>query len=263
MSSLSGIARLSIIPLRKESRHASEQVSQLLFGEHYKVLEMSEDKEWVKIELNFDQYQGWIAINQHTPITEEHFEKISWSDYKITTDVYSTILVGKRPVNIPMGSIIPISGNELFDMTEKLAFTGNSKVQSQKREPEFLINVAKKYINAPYLWGGKSPFGIDCSGLAQMVYKIAGYSLPRDTSQQIQTGIEVSFEDAQPGDLVFFENIHKKMDHVGIYLGDGKVIHASGIVRIDKLKTEGLFNADLQKLTHFNPRVFHILGIAV
>ncbi len=248
-----GICRLGIIPVRREASHKSEMVTQLVFGEHYSVLERSSDREWIRLENHYDKYHGWIPSNQHYSISGEYFEQINESDYKICCDLSSTILYRKSPVSIVMGSIIPISTNELFKMEEQLAFGGESKSLRQKREFEFLRQIAMKFLNAPYLWGGRTPFGVDCSGYMQMVFKISGYFLPRDSSYQANEGEKISdLEKTVPGDLAFFNN-DGRIDHVGLILDDQKIIHASGRVRIDRLTSEGILHSETGLITHHEP----------
>lgn len=159
-----------------------------------------------------------------------------------------------------MGSVLPIAHTELFDIEEQFAFNGESKSLGQRREYEFLRTVAYKYLNAPYLWGGKSPFGIDCSGFTQMVFKITGYKLRRDTTQQIIQGNEIDeLAEALPGDLVFFQNEHNQIVHVGILLDDQKIIHASGYVRVDFLDERGIFNESKNTHTHRMAKIKRIL----
>lgn len=245
-----GVCRLSLVAVRSEGSDKAELTTQLLFGEHYEVLSASKDKKWLKIRLYFDQYEGWIDARQHHSISKDHFDYINRADFKISTDVTTSILYNKIPLPILMGSIIPISGSELFRMEEQFAFNGESKSLGQKRDFEFLKITAKKYLNAPYLWGGKSPFGIDCSGFVQMVFKINGYKLLRDSAQQAKQGKAISFQEMLPGDLVFFKNKENQIVHVGIFLGDDKIIHASGKVRIDHLNEEGILHADSRVYTH-------------
>lgn len=199
-----GVCRLSMVSIRSESSDKAEIVTQLLFGEHYEVILESKDKKWLRIRNYFDQYEGWMDAKQHHSITKEYFDYINRADFKITTDITTSILYNKNPIPIVMGSVIPISGAELFKMEDQFAFNGESKSMGQKRDVEFLKLTSQKYLNAPYQWGGKSPFGIDCSGLTQMVFKINGHKLQRDTSQQAKQGKPVEYKDAQPGDLVFF-----------------------------------------------------------
>ncbi len=246
-----GVCRLSIVPVRKEPDDRSEQVTQLLFGDHYEVLESHTSGKWLRIRIYADQYEGWIAHNQLYRISSEFFEYINRAELKITTDLTSSLLFNKAPVMIVIGSIIPIGSAELFRMEEQFAFNGESKNIGQKRDFEFLRAIAMKYLNAPYQWGGKSPFGIDCSGFVQMVFRITGFSLPRDSGQQAQQGRPVpSFDESQPGDLVFFQNEKEQINHVGIRLTDSKIIHASGRVRIDDLSAEGIVHQTKKTVTH-------------
>ena len=245
-----GIARLSIIPVRAEASDKSELVTQLLFGDHYTITGISENKKWIRIQIYFDQYEGWVDAIQHHQISEDYFNQINNSDYKICTETASTILFNKHQTNIVMGSILPIATNEIFKVEEQLAFNGEAKSLSSKRDFEFLKQTAKKYLNAPYLWGGRSPFGIDCSGFTQIVFRICGYLLPRDASQQVKKGEKVSIEDRKEGDLVFFNNDDGKIVHVGILLEKDEIIHASGKVRIDTLNDKGILNNESQRITH-------------
>lgn len=256
-----GVCRLSIVPVRADTSDKSEQLTQLLFGDHYEVTGQSKDRKWLRIKINFDQYEGWIDASQHHTILREYFEYLNRAEFKITTDVTASILYNKSPQIILMGSMIPISSSELFKMEEQFAFNGEAKNLGQKREFEFLKNTAIKYLNAPYLWGGKSPFGIDCSGFAQMVFKICGYRLFRDSSQQANHGKLVkSVDQGKPGDLVFFKNADDKVNHVGILLDDDRIIHASGRVRIDHLNEEGILNLETKIYTHQFAHIRRILS---
>jgi gamma-D-glutamyl-L-lysine dipeptidyl-peptidase len=246
-----GVCRLSIVPVRAEPSHQSEQTTQLLFGDHFEVVDTHADGRWLKICTYLDQYEGWIAKNQFYEISAEFFEYINRAELKITLDVTSSILFNKSPVVILLGSIIPISGSELFRMEEQFAFNGESKTIGLKRDFEYLQAVAYKYLNAPYQWGGKSPFGIDCSGFTQMVFRICGYQLNRDAWQQASQGKTVNGIDAsRPGDLAFFRKDDGRIDHVGILLSGNRIIHASGRVRIDTLTEKGIVQADSKALTH-------------
>ncbi len=245
-----GICRLSIVPIRIKPTDVSEMISQLLFGESFKILEISEDKKWWKIENDFDNYQGWIDRKQGKEIDEGYYHQIQSLEYKISIDTVSSILYKKKLLNIVIGSVLPITSAELFEMQEQFAFNGESKNMGKKAGFETLKKIALKYINAPYLWGGKTPFGIDCSGFTQQVYKIVGYTLKRDSHQQYMQGKKVKFKDAIPGDIAFFSNDQEKIIHVGILLEEQKIIHASGKVRIDNLDEKGIFNEELNEYTH-------------
>jgi hypothetical protein len=246
-----GICRLSIVPVRHNASDKSEMVTQLLFGDHYTVNEISKDKKWFKITIEFDNYQGWIDVKQHTGITEEYFEHLNNTEFKIATDITSTILYKKQLIQIVIGSILPISSYELFEVSEQFAFNGASKNMGQKQGYEYLKQIATSYLNTPYLWGGKTPFGIDCSGFTQQIFKLCGYKLKRDSSQQFLIGEKIdALEDAKPGDLAFFENDNNKINHVGIIMEERGIIHASGFVRKDILDKKGIYNKELSAYTH-------------
>ena len=114
-----------------------------------------------------------------------------------------------------------------------------------------IVNTGLLYLNTPYLWGGKTPFGIDCSGFTQMVYKLNGFNILRDASQQASQGDALSFiEESSPGDLAFFDNNEGDIIHVGIIMENHRIIHAHGKVRIDLLDHSGIYNVDTQKHSH-------------
>lgn len=246
-----GVCRLSLVAVRAEASDKAELVTQLLFGDHYEVKRTTPDHKWVHIQIAFDQYEGWIDMKQHHAITKEHFDYMNRAELKISTDISTSILYNKVPLAILMGSIIPISSTELFKMEEQFAFNGEAKNLGQKREFEFLRTTANRYLNAPYLWGGKSPFGIDCSGFTQMVFKICGYSLARDAKQQATQGKAIrNISETKPGDLAFFKNEVGLIVHVGIVYANAQIIHASGRVRIDGLTEEGIIQSESGQLSH-------------
>jgi hypothetical protein len=245
-----GVCRLSVVPVLNEPG-ISIQNSQLLFGDAYEVLERSKDKHWLRIRINFDGTEGWIDLRHHHSIPQEYFAQIINADFKITTDVVATILYKKSPLSILLGSIVPISTSELFKIDEQLAFNGNAKAISQKREEEFVKSIALKYLNAPEATGGKNPFGICSPGLIQMVFKISGYTLPWGLNQLSSCGKKVKdTSSTKPGDLAFFKDKSGKLIHAGIVLEENKIIHAFGQVRIDLLNDEGILNSDTKIYTH-------------
>jgi len=245
-----GICRLSIVPVRSNAADSAEMISQLLFGEHYRVLKKSDDSKWCRIQNAYDGYEGWIDIKQHNEISEAYFSQISDSEYKIATDLFARMLYNKQVIHVVLGSVLPLLNNPLFQIEEQLAFNGEAKSLHQKWDVDQLVSLSKKYLNTPYLWGGRSPFGIDCSGFTQVVFRVAGYKLARDSKDQIGQGREVKLSEALPGDLAFFTNNAGKMNHVGLVLKDSEVIHASGKVRIDRLDEQGIFNEELNICTH-------------
>jgi gamma-D-glutamyl-L-lysine dipeptidyl-peptidase len=258
---LFGVCRLNIVPLRSEPSDKAELVTQLLFGDHYEVLESTTDHKWLKVRIYADHYEGWIDRKQHHEIGKEYFDYLNRAEFKITTDVLSSILFNRNPLMIVIGSVIPISSSELFRMEDQYAFNGEAKNIGQKREFEFIQTIAMKYLNAPYLWGGKTPFGIDCSGFCQMVFRIGGYSLLRDASQQANQGKVVpALVSAMPGDLAFFKNAEGRIVHVGIILPEQKIIHASGRVRIDRITEDGIYAMDSLERSHQLAHIRRILA---
>ena len=114
-----------------------------------------------------------------------------------------------------------------------------------------MLEFAMRFLRAPYLWGGRTPVGIDCSGFTQLIYKSIGIQIPRDASQQVELGQPLDFaSEGQIGDLAFFQNEEGRIVHVGMVCAPGKIIHASGQVRIDKLDDTGIFNCDTGKYSH-------------
>jgi cell wall-associated NlpC family hydrolase len=256
-----GVCRLAIVTVRKDADQKSEPVTQLLFGDHYEVTEMSKDQKWLHIIVNADDTSGWIDKLQHHTISHEYHQQIGLANFKITTDVASTILYKKSQLTIVMGSIVPISGSELFKMEEQFAFNGEAKSIGQRRDFEYLRSIAGKYLNAPHLHGGKSPFGIDAPGYTQMSFRLTGYQLPRDAAQQAITGKAIAnLSEAQPGDLAFFAGKDGKPNHTGIVLDEQKIIHCSGRVRIDYLMEEGILAAETKIYTHTLAGIRRVLG---
>lgn len=238
-----GVCRLSVVAVRQAPEHQAPLVTQLLFGDHYEVLNVPDQKYWIYIRMHFDKIEGWIDATQHHGITQEYFEQINHANFKITTDLTCNILYKKSPLTILIGSIVPISNSELFKMEEQFAFNGEAKSLGQKREVEFLKTIAMKYLNAPALEGGRTPFGIDASGFIQMVYKIAGYALPRQLKQLQLAGEEVPWQDAQPGDIVLWTDYTLELK-AGILLDDHKLINVNGQVRIDAWEERITLNPD-------------------
>ncbi|MDV7188479.1 C40 family peptidase [Lutibacter sp. TH_r2] len=246
---LYGICNLSIIPLRIEPDDTTEMVSQILFGEYFKVLEKR--KNWSKIRLAFDNYEGWIDNKQYEEINEELYFEINTSKKVISGEVIDFATDERHNFfTIPIGSNLPFYNNGKLKINKTL-FNYEGLTISNNLPKEQLIEMAYKFINTPYLWGGKTPFGIDCSGFTQLVYKLCGYNLLRDASQQATQGDVLSFiEESEPGDLAFFDNSEGEITHVGIILKDNHIIHAHGKVRIDRLDHSGIFNIDSQRHSH-------------
>ncbi|WP_111682861.1 C40 family peptidase [Winogradskyella tangerina] len=237
-----GICNLGIVPIRLEASDKTEMVTQALYGDLFKVLEQR--KKWSRIRFAYDNYEGWIDNKQYLEIEKEDYDQLSKAGLNLSKDLVEFVTDETSSLYpIPLGS--DLNGIDLL----KHKFEGNAlKAKSPKSN---LISTAFLYLNAPYLWGGKTPFGIDCSGFTQMVYKLNGCMLNRDASEQATQGLALSFiEESEPGDLAFFDNSEGDIIHVGIIMADNHIIHAHGKVRIDRLDHSGIYNADTRSHTH-------------
>ncbi|WP_299126894.1 C40 family peptidase [uncultured Winogradskyella sp.] len=237
-----GICNLGIVPIRLEPSDTSEMVTQSLYGDCFKVLEQR--KKWSRIRFAFDKYEGWIDNKQYIEVNHDVYKTHVDLGLNLASDLVEYVSdTSNQLYPIPIGSNL-----NCID-TFNHRFDGN-RITS-KRSKSHLISTAFLYLNAPYLWGGKTPFGIDCSGFTQMVYKLNGYVLLRDASQQASQGSALSFiEESEPGDLAFFDNSDGQIIHVGIIMEDNYIIHAHGKVRIDRLDHSGIYNVERNTHTH-------------
>ncbi len=243
-----GICILNSIPLRIEASDPSEMVSQVLFGEHFTILETK--KQWFYIKLAYDGYRGWIDSKQVEEISEEYFNDLQNSPLFILNELVNYANTKEQLIPLSIGAIFPNYSNNKFSINDN-SYAIEGDVKEVKLSKELLVETAFMYLNAPYLWGGKTPFGIDCSGFTQMVYKINGFKLFRDASQQAKQGEVLSFiEESEPGDLAFFDNNEGAITHVGIILNNNYIIHASGKVRLDRLDQSGIYNEETKRHTH-------------
>jgi len=256
-----GISKLSAIPMRSDPSDAAEMVNQLIFGETYDVLEQR--KKWIRIRLHHDRYEGWIDRKQASFMDDAQAEAQKKTPIFIASDLIE--LVSRKDGGsffpIFLGSYLPgLDAEHNFTLADEV-FHYNGPTLSKKQSREQLIETAFLYLNAPYLWGGRTPAGIDCSGFTQMVYRLAGHSIPRDAWQQAELGETLSFiEESEPGDLAFFDNNEGRIVHVGIILQDNYILHASGKVRLDRLDQSGIFNAEERGHTHKLRVIKKIIG---
>ena len=247
-----GISNLSIIPMRVEPNERAEMVNQVLFGEIFEVLRVKQD--WANIRLEYDNYMGWVDLKMITSISRRLFNIIKGKNKNYTQNIVTLVKNSKekKQINILTGSVLPFfNGKRSFRIKDKkFAIKGSLKIKDLKIRDK-IISDAKEFLEAPYLWGGRTAFGIDCSGFSQIVYKINGLVIPRDASRQVKIGVSTNFlSDSKPGDLAFFDNNDGSIIHVGILLGDNRIIHASGKVRIDKIDHNGIYNVDKYQYTH-------------
>lgn len=243
-----------VVPMRAGPSDKEEMISQLVFGETMMILE--KQQKWSFVELTSDGYRGWVSGSMIINIDEGLSGKMTDSNPAISGSLFLPVLEnrGKFPLFIPAGSSLyeykPASnsfhiGETAYTCLEEPVFYAGDKLR------EDISQAVLKFINIPYLWGGKNPFGMDCSGLTQTIMKLFGIKLPRDARQQVEKGMTINFiNEAQPGDLAFFDNEEGEIIHTGLIIKNQEIIHASGSVRTDRIDHQGIYNSKLRQYTH-------------
>jgi gamma-D-glutamyl-L-lysine dipeptidyl-peptidase len=261
MTSTYGICNLSVVPVRVEPSDKAEIGTQLLFGDAFSVLKYSRDEKWVYIQIAYDNYMGWIDFKQYKSVPKEYYELINSTEFPLCNQLIGLVQGEKKFFPILMGTSLPFFKNGTIVLDNEIyQFEGEIYYPKKNNDYKFLENIAHNFLNAPYLWGGKNHFGIDCSGFVQQVFRFAGYKLPRDAYQQAECGINVRFSDIKAGDLAFFSNSEGRVVHVGIILKNFNIIHASGQVRVDIFDPKGIFNGDRQIYSHKLASIKRILA---
>lgn len=213
--------QFSVIPMRREPNDRSEQVSQLLYGECVTVLETK--AKWSLVQGD-DGYSGWVDTNQIGP------EPIA-QGFVLEREV--CIKTARGDFYLPHGA------------------RGRQAATTLPFNPSAVVKTAQLYLNTPYLWGGKSIYGIDCSGFMQQLFKVHGVNLPRDAYQQAEIGETVHLvAEAKALDLAFFDNVEGRIVHVGMLINQSQIIHASGSVRMDAFDHQGIYNKEIGQYTH-------------
>jgi hypothetical protein len=240
-----GFGFLSAVPLRKTASDRSQMVSQLIFGEVVEVLDVIAEN-WVLVKNAYDGYEGYLDPKQLLSIDQENFYRLS--EIHFTNPKVGMLNTSKGNYLIPAASNLP---DKEFIIND-IHFRYEDELREiSKIEKNLISEVARSYLNTPYLWGGKTSFGLDCSGFVQSVFKICGIKVLRDTAEQAKQGEIVDFiEEVESGDLAFFDDEMTNINHVGIVLNSDTIIHASGKVRTDKIDHQGIYNSEMGKYTH-------------
>lgn len=235
------ICNLGVVPLRLEPAHTAEMVSQLLYGESFKILEAR--AKWSRIRTAFEGLEAWVDNKQLIKISEADYHAITADSQRLSADLVEFVMAEDHLIPIPLGSAL--------NAVELLKHKHSGTVTSGEQVKEKLLETAFLYLNAPFLWGGKTPMGIDASGFTQMVYRLNGYTLARNAADQARQGESLSFiEESEPGDLAFFDGPDGVINHVGVMMSDNYIIHADGKVRLDRIDHSGIYNSDLRRHTH-------------
>ncbi len=249
------ICPLSSIPVRANPSDSAEMTTQILFGEVVEIIRTVDrldalNNGWLYIRCTWDNYNGWVTKKQLQIVDKQYnidFEK------SYCFDLTNAVMSSDHSLPITIGASLPHFDGISFSLdTAKYTFSGQAIFPNQLvANSSLLLKIARRYLYAPYLWGGRSPFGIDCSGFTQVCFAMIGHTLPRDAYQQAEIGENVDFlEQAQAGDLAYFQNSSGRIIHVGILMGDGLIIHASGHVRIDKIDHYGIYNVQTNRYSH-------------
>jgi len=239
-----GICKQAFIPVRKDPHERAEMVTQILFGEYVRI----EDEEglWLFIRALRDEYEGWIDRN-----CIERAEKVADHPFIVArNNILIRNLTDQQPAHLPIGASVPKISDQKFTMSGTLYEIDDTESVVRPREiaPEDMIG---DLVSIPYIWGGRCGFGFDCSGLTQFLGRLSGKEIPRDASEQSALGTTLSFtSEAKTGDFAFFDNIEGMINHVGMMIGNDRIIHASGIVRIDRIDQQGIYNEKLGTYTH-------------
>jgi gamma-D-glutamyl-L-lysine dipeptidyl-peptidase len=243
---LHAICAVPVGALRKDPVFESEMVSQLLFGEGVALLE-TPNAVWARVRCLYDGYEGWAQQNQLTAIDFEP------GPSPLAAGYINQVLYNGSPMQVPLGC--PLTG-----LHQGRAQWGNDTVVYEgpvhdpatgHKDEAAIAALAHRFLNTGYLWGGRSVFGIDCSGFTQAVYRFFGMALPRDAYQQAKLGDTVDFlQAARCGDLAFFDNEEGHIIHVGLVLNTGQIIHAGGKVRVDRLDHAGIVHTQTGQHTH-------------
>ena len=243
------ICCVPVSPLRAEPSHRTEMVSQLVFGECCEVLEQTREQ-WSLIRAKYDGYEGWCTSSHLTEVDEIEYDLTQTA---LTPEWVSALEYNGHPMMVPMGSHLTAMKNGRAQWRKnQVHFKGKTwDPPGAAFDAKSIRQLTYKFLNIPYLWGGKSVFGLDCSGYVQTVYKFLGVAVLRDAWQQATQGESIGFlEETKIGDLAFFDNEEGKITHVGILLNAHEIIHASGKVRIDKIDNMGIVQSDTHQRTH-------------
>lgn len=238
------ICTVAAAPLRKEDAHRSEMTSQILFGETMQILEQK--GEWFRVKTDFDGYEGWLTyhlIEEFTGVSDKRF---------VAAGLINVVGIDKGTLHVPMGAALTHFDTKTLKLWDsRYRYEGEVRDTGKGFDMDFFRRCYYSWLHVPYLWGGRTLMGVDCSGFVQTVYKLMGINLKRDAYLQADQGEAVNnLADAKEGDLAFFNNEAGRITHVGLLLNEKEIIHASGKVRLDDIDSKQITSRETGKKTH-------------
>lgn len=240
-----GVCTLNQIAVRSNKSESSELTTQMLFGETCKVIDQKGS--WFFVYTDMDQYLGWIDTKTLTLIAHDEYQALQNGTHSTLSSPYGIIKVNDKKQILSMSSTLPF----LNKSHGKIGQQSYELIEGETKTSQTPSEVAASMLASPYLWGGRTIMGIDCSALILNTFKIFNFLLPRDAREQVSYGENIAFfSEAQDGDVCFFDNEEGKITHVGILNSSKKIVHASGEVRIDSIDHQGIYNASISKYTH-------------
>lgn len=245
-----GFCELAVVPMRREPSDKAEMSTQLLFGDIVEVLNQSGS--WLFVRIAFDAYEGWVEAKQLLEIEQEEYTRLSSTALQVNRQLFGeSVRQNGEQTRLTAGCSFYAMKDQVMKIADREYLLEGTSFPFVYDSMEALLHTALNYLSCPYLWGGKTYLGMDCSGLTQVVYKQHGISLLRDAAQQASQGELINFiSDSRPGDLAFFDNSEGRICHVGIITGDQRILHCSGRVRIDQVDHQGIFNREMNKYSH-------------
>lgn len=245
-----GIVQASFIPVRKDAASSSEMTSQLLFGEIFEVLERKEL--WLLVRNQFDDYEGWVSLGMTSLFNEDTLREYEAMEFSLVKEKFCELRGPEGTLLVPTGSVLYYrAGDTRHIRCGKTYELDKDPGEHPENKLKALEDLKEELLNVPYLWGGKSSYGTDCSGMVQTIFRLLGVPLLRDASQQVGQGITVNMiTESETGDLLFFDNDEGEIVHTGIIIGPGEILHASGCVKVEALDHQGIYSKQLNKYTH-------------